>query len=174
MWCLLIYPSEVNGGLEDKEVCYPGPFCLGSLPENRFFCEGCKGPEELPYSFEIRFRNPAELQANSESCCAIGDFTIRPGFGFSDPDTNFYFGSWWQWNRHFHVTAINTEVGYCCPKGGPALGVELNRSVALESGMLPPLNDFCLVIVEYRRRQWKIPKGLFRGNIEQTHMTSLC
>jgi hypothetical protein len=38
--------------------------------------------------------------------------------------------------------------------------------MALEAGVVPPLNELRLVIVGCRRRQGKIPERLFRGDVE--------
>src|ERR1035441_2975380 len=66
--------------------------CPESLLIGRLLCEGREGNEELPDSLKIRFGDPDELQANSASRRTVGDLTIRPGLGLSDPDTYFYLG----------------------------------------------------------------------------------
>ena len=97
LFCQAYHPIETKG--------FPG-----SLRISRLLCGGREGSEKLPDSLEIRFRNPVERHANSESRCAVGDLAIRPALGFPDPDTHFQLRSRRQWDRHFNVTSADTEI----------------------------------------------------------------
>ena len=122
-----------------------------SLLISRLLCEGREGSEVLPDSFEIRFSNPVELHAGSESGRTVGNFAVRPGLGFSDPDTDFHFCTLRQRDCHFDVTSADAEIRNRCPEGGSSLSMNLHGIMALEAGVLPHLNESWLVIVGCRR-----------------------